>query len=184
MDLQPTTDHSNAIPPAPGDAIVALMSAAGGGGGGKRSRSSPGRKRKLRVMLVDESETSSLLISSKLAKIDGVKIVGAVHDGPSVASRVKRFQGHVVILDPVLKGLDSIEVLAELKKRPQPAQVILYSSIDQPDLRKKCFDAGADYFFGKENDYPALCSVLRHLARKVADQAPTRSGLNQATGND
>lgn len=170
--------NDNGIQPRNGDGAVARPSPAKG----KRPRSTPGRKRMLRVLLVDESETASVRTRAKLARIEGVKIVGATHDVPTAVNHVKRFQGHVVILDPVLQGLDSAEVLASIKKKPQPAQVILYSSIDQPELRKKYFDAGADFFFGRETDYPALCSVLRHLARKVTDPVtPRADGPNLST---
>jgi DNA-binding NarL/FixJ family response regulator len=59
-----------------------------------------------------------------------------------------------------------ISVLEEVKRRGKSPVVIMLTNYPYPQYRKKCMDAGADYFFDKSNEFHKVTEVL---ARMIAE---------------
>ena len=64
-----------------------------------------------------------------------------------------------------------MEVLAQVKEEEPPPVIIMLTNYPYPQYRRKCIEAGADYFFDKSTEFRKVAEVLETLAqREVAPQ--------------
>jgi len=56
-----------------------------------------------------------------------------------------------------------ISVLEEVKRRDDSPTVIMLTNYPYPQYRKKCMDAGADYFFDKSSEFHKVTEVLLRM---------------------
>jgi len=66
----------------------------------------------------------------------------------------------VVILDIKMPGGNGIDVLNEIEKNDQVPVVIMLTNYPYPQYKKKCMDAGADFFFDKSREFEKVIEVL------------------------
>lgn len=71
----------------------------------------------------------------------------------------------VVVLDRILSGTSTLDVLADLKARPHPP-VLMLSALDSPEARVDGLRAGADDYLGKPCHFHELLVRLENLARR------------------
>lgn len=121
--------------------------------------------RRLRTMVVDDSDTFLKIISCVLDLEDTIDLVGAASDGLEAIDMVARLQPELILMDvhmPELDGLSTARLLATISPSPAPV-VILMSSDDTPKLRAACRLAGASEFVHKQNFRPDFEAALRRL---------------------
>jgi DNA-binding NarL/FixJ family response regulator len=58
---------------------------------------------------------------------------------------------------------NGIKVLEAIKKYNQPPKVIIFTNYPYPPYRKRCKDAGADFFFDKSTEYENLIDTVKHM---------------------
>ncbi len=69
----------------------------------------------------------------------------------------------MVILDIRMSDGSGIDVLPEIKKGNQSPLVIVLTNYPYPQYRRKCIEAGADFFFDKSTEFDKVTEVLRHM---------------------
>jgi DNA-binding NarL/FixJ family response regulator len=74
----------------------------------------------------------------------------------------------VIILDVQMRNGGGIELLKNIKQMNPTSHVIVLTNEAYPEIRNRCLDAGADYFFDKSTEYREMVTVL--------SGAPLRSG--------
>jgi len=103
-----------------------------------------------------------------LAEIEGINIVGEAKDSKEIVERIEALNPDVVILDIRMPGGDGILALETIRKsrRKQP-KVIVFTNYPYLQYRKRCMDAGADFFFYKALEFEKLVQLIRDLARST-----------------
>lgn len=98
-----------------------------------------------------------------LENIPGVELAGEVDNEADAVRSVFTLRPDVVILDFALGCGNGLNVLRQV--RVLPVRVIILTNDVYPQYRKKCMEAGADYFLDKSRDINALADLLSGLAK-------------------
>jgi len=132
----------------------------------------------VRVLVVDDNVDAATSLGY-LLQLMGAKT--AVAFGGDMALRLVRlFQPGVVLIDLRMPGLDGCEVMREARELPECEPGTLFvcfsASRDEAD-RRRCSDAGFDYFVTKPVDPGELATILgvaQQRARAERRFRPTR----------
>ena len=127
-----------------------------------------------RVLVVDDEPDITALVAYHLARA-GYRVSTAATGGEALrAAREER--PDVVILDLMLPGVTGLDVLAELRARPETRDVgviLLTAKRDEPD-RIKGLSLGADDYLTKPFSPPELVLRVQALLRRLT--APAVAG--------
>ena len=119
----------------------------------------------MRLFIADDSEILRERLVEIISEIEGVKIVGQGKEPITVIDAVERLHPDLVILDIRMPGGNGILVLETLKKMENPPSVIMFTNFPYFQYRKRCLDAGADFFFYKSTEFEKLIDVIRESAK-------------------
>jgi DNA-binding NarL/FixJ family response regulator len=117
----------------------------------------------MRVLIVDDSKVIQERLIAILSELKGVEVVGQSEDPTEALEAIQTLKPDAVILDIRMPGGSGIDVLERIKKkRPSPIVIIL-TNYPFPQYRKKCMDAGADYFFDKSTEFEMFAEVIKKM---------------------
>lgn len=106
--------------------------------------------RKVRIVVVDDSEVTLKTVSDFLHAHPEVRVVGLAADGQEAIEQAELLRPDLVLMDvqmPVLNGLRATE---ELRKRFPHMPVVLMSMYDNDSLQKAGMESGAKEFIPKQ----------------------------------
>jgi DNA-binding NarL/FixJ family response regulator len=125
---------------------------------------------KMKVLIVDDSGAVRERIKMLLSEVSTVDTIGEAENAREAIEHIRQQGPDVVILDIRMPGGNGIDVLREIKKRNRLPVIIMLTNFPYSQYRKRCMDAGADYFFDKSREFEKVVEVL--------------SGSMQQTSND
>ena len=105
-----------------------------------------------------------------LSEVMEVENISQAKDSPEALSSFQKLNPEVVILDIRMPGKSGIDVLQEIKKATQPPLVIVLTNYPYPQYRRKCIEAGADFFFDKSTEFNKVTEVLKQLKQNRSRQ--------------
>ena len=76
-------------------------------------------------------------------------VVGNVADGRAVLEAVQRLQPDVVVVDLNLPHVHGLEVCRQLKQVNSDARVVVFSAMNDSDVKQRSFEVGASAFVCK-----------------------------------
>jgi two-component system copper resistance phosphate regulon response regulator CusR len=138
---------------------------------------------KMKILLAeDETRVARFLEDALKAESHEVRLCGTVgalreviHSGD--------FSCEVVVLDRLLQGADSLEVLPELKRRHPEAPVLILSAVNSAEEKAKALDLGADDYLAKPFSLVELSARLRALGRRKNPGSEVAPPTVHALGN-
>jgi len=119
----------------------------------------------MRLFIADDSDVLRDSLSQMISEIEEVEIVGQAADANSALEAIEKLKPDAVILDIRMPKADGILALESLKKKKAPPIVIVFTNYPYLQYRKRCLDAGADYFFYKATEFGMLIDLLKQLVR-------------------
>ncbi|HPL30594.1 MAG TPA: response regulator transcription factor [Anaerolineae bacterium] len=122
----------------------------------------------MRVYVVDDSALVRERLVALLLEVPGVDVVGTAESAEEAIAGIAMLRPDVAILDIRMPSGSGISVLEEVKKKEDAPIVMMLTNYPYPQYRKKCMDAGADYFFDKSSEFHKVTDVL---ARMIAGEA-------------
>jgi len=126
-------------------------------------------KRKIRVLVVDDSAFVRKAVVRMLGEAEDIEVVGTAADGEEGLAKAHELRPDVVTLDikmPKLGGLETLERL--MAERPVP--VLLLSTLTQEgaEVTLRALELGAMDFVDKSSVEPmSMLSLTRELLEKV-----------------
>ena len=117
----------------------------------------------MKVYVVDDSPLVRERLVSLLSEVAGVDVVGSADNAEEGIAGIAMKQPDVAILDIRMPSGSGISVLEEVKKREDPPIIMMLTNYPYPQYRKKCMDAGADYFFDKSSEFHKVTEVLSRM---------------------
>lgn len=117
----------------------------------------------MRVLIADNSALVRERLTYLLADLKGVEIAGQAKDALEVRRLAKRLKPDVAILDVGMPKGAATDLLCDVKKENPSAKVIVLTNNAYPEIRNKCFDEGADYFFDKSTEFQKVFLVLKGM---------------------
>ena len=130
---------------------------------------------KLKVFIADDSDFIRERLPEMLSELSGVEVIGQAEDGIEAVKSIRTLNPDVVILDIRMPGKSGIEVLKEVKKHKPSTVIIIFTNYPYPQYKKKCLEAGADFFLDKSVDFDKLTDILR----KVSHSSSSTGGAKE-----
>ena len=119
----------------------------------------------MKVLIVDDSEIMRERLKATLSEITEPENISQAEDPLEAMSSFKSLNPEVVILDIRMPGGSGIDVLQRIKKGGPSPLVIVLTNYPYPQYRRKCIDAGADFFFDKSTEFDRVGEVLKQLSQ-------------------
>jgi DNA-binding NarL/FixJ family response regulator len=120
-------------------------------------------REKLKVLIVEDSEVVTRRIRSMLKEMTHVTVVGEAINGTEALAITDTMDPDVVLLDIHLPGMNGVEILKEIKLNHGRTCVMMLTNYSDLHHRKRCKEAGADYFFDKSIEFEKVPDVLTTL---------------------
>jgi DNA-binding NarL/FixJ family response regulator len=117
----------------------------------------------MKVLIVDDSAIVRERLKDMLSEINGLEDINQAKDKAEAVSFFQKWHPEVVILDIRIPGGSGIDVLREIKQDSQPPLTLVLTNYPYPQYRRKCLEAGADYFFDKSTEFEKVTEVLKQL---------------------
>jgi len=118
---------------------------------------------KLKVLIVEDSEVVTKRLRSLLKEMPEVSIVGEAMNGIEALAIHNVMHPDVVLLDIKLPGMNGVEILKEIKQLNSNTKVMMLTNYSDLHHRKRCKEAGADYFFDKSIEFEKVPDTLIHI---------------------
>lgn len=119
---------------------------------------------KSRILIANEETANAELINRILSS--GYEIIRAF-DEKDVLTRVEKSLPDILLLDTIMRGMNSYEVCRKLKGNEKTISIpiILISNIDNKLNRMMAIQTGADDFMSKPYDIDILCERVKSLIK-------------------
>ena len=115
----------------------------------------------MKVFIADDSAELRERIVKMISEEESIEMVGQAENVPEAVTAIRKLRPDVVILDIRMPGGCGIDVLNTIDKNGHSPVIIMLTNYPYPQYRKKCFDAGADYFFDKSKEFEKVIDVLQ-----------------------
>jgi DNA-binding NarL/FixJ family response regulator len=119
----------------------------------------------MRVYIADGTDDVRLRLATVLDELDGVEIVGHGRDAESALDAIGALGPALVILDMTLVGGAVARVVRRLKEDCGVGVVIINTNRNHPMYRRRCSEAGVDFFFDKSTEFRQLVGTIQSLLR-------------------
>ncbi len=107
----------------------------------------------MKILIVDDSAIIRKRLKAMLSKITELENISQAKDPLEAIRTFDKLTPEVVILDMRMPGGSGIDVLREIKKGDPSPLVIVLTNYPYPQYRRKCIEAGADFFFDKSTEF-------------------------------
>lgn len=126
----------------------------------------------LNVVIADGNEAFAQSLKSALEQNGGFSVVGISGDGEVVLDIMLRTRADILILDPMLTGMDGLGVLGQLQSSQLKPLIMVISTFASDYLMSQMAELDVSYFMMKPC---AMESVLRNLEMLRNTAPATRS---------
>lgn len=135
-----------------------------------------GEKRKIKVLVVDDSAVIRKLVSSLLEKDGDIEVVGTAIDGDFAIGKVEQLKPDVVTLDVDMPRMDGMTALSHIVSRHR-VPVIMLSSLTArgAELTMKALERGAVDFVCKPKGSASVSEMADDLISKIKGAVRTRA---------
>jgi len=117
----------------------------------------------MRLFIADDSEILRSRLVEMLSEFEEIEIVGQAEYAQEAIESIREIIPDVVILDLRLPDGNGINVLKKIKEGNSSIKVIVFTSYPYFQYKKRCLEAGAEFFFYKATEFEKLIEVLKHL---------------------
>ncbi len=141
--------------------------------------------KRLRILLVDDSQIVRVVLNRILRKAPDIQVVGEAVDGLSAVHQAARLRPDVILMDIAMPRLDGIEATEQIMAEA-PTAILVFSSevrVDDDRLVFEALERGAVDVLAKPESPTAwtdlatqLPEELRAVARSFAEQERLKSG--------
>jgi PAS domain S-box-containing protein len=119
----------------------------------------------MRVLVADDSQPIRERLVSRLLRIPDIQVAEA-EDTTAAIQQIETFKPDVAVLDIRMPGGGGIKALEEIKARNLGITVIIMTNYPYAQYRRKCLDAGADFFFDKSSEFEQVSETIRQLIQQ------------------
>ena len=113
---------------------------------------------KPRVLLVDDDPDVRRLL--RILEADGIEIVGEAANGAEALIQTLDLQPDVVILDVVMPVMDGIEAAEKIKAALPFTQIVMFTSLDEPEIGRSSRLAGVYAYLLKDSALPLVREMI------------------------
>ena len=125
---------------------------------------------RLKVLIADDSPPVADMLADLAAASGPVDVVGRGDSEDSTLEAIRRLRPDVVVLDLQLKSGSGANVIRAVRSDPSLSglRLLVTSNHVSPQMRAGCIELGADAYYDKVKELPALTAKLSELARAAS----------------
>lgn len=117
----------------------------------------------IKIFIVDDSLIVRERLVTMLDEVVGVEIAGQAESVAEAISAIRRLQPTMVILDIRIPGGSGIDVLQTIKQGEAAPVVIILTNYPYAGYRRKCLEAGADFFLDKSTEFDQIPALVKQF---------------------
>lgn len=138
-----------------------------------------GLKRKIRVLVIDDSALVRKTITDTLQMDPEIEVVGVANDPLIAIDKIPKLQPDVLTLDMEMPRMDGLTYLRKLKKENSTIPVVVISSLTQrgSQLALDAMEAGAREVLAKPDGSSSIGALAGKLAYHIKAAARARRDL-------
>jgi DNA-binding NarL/FixJ family response regulator len=117
----------------------------------------------MKIVIADDS---SLLRARIKSLLDGLKeklLIYEAENGVEALQLIEDKKPDLAILDIRMSEMNGIEVLKKIRELTIKVKVCILTNYSYPQYKRKCFEAGADYFLSKTEDFEDIKNIISEL---------------------
>jgi YesN/AraC family two-component response regulator len=130
-----------------------------------------GRKR-LKVLIADDTPAIREAMSSLVARLKDVEIVGLAQTGLEALDKIRALKPDVATLDIRMPELNGLSVLETIQREELEVTMIVLTGLAETEYRRKCLELGAEYFFNKATEFELVVEILKQRAAQLNSGNP------------
>jgi len=115
----------------------------------------------VKVLFIDDSSIVRDRLKAMLSEVPKIETVSQAKNESEALELLHELKPEVVVLDIQMPGGSGIDLLRKVKKEKRSTLVVVLTNLSDPQYRKKCMDAGADFFFDKSSEFDKVFEVLK-----------------------
>lgn len=133
----------------------------------------------IRVLLVEDHSSLAQALTAVMSLTDDLTVVGHARAAEEVDAVLASASADVVVVDLDLPGAGGIDVIAELRDRPDAPRCLVLTALRDDAELGRAVEAGAAAVVHKSVDMPELLDVVRQVAAgaTVLPAGPTSTWL-------
>jgi CheY-like chemotaxis protein len=131
---------------------------------GSTSASADSAKR-LRVLLVDDSEPYRRATWSILSSLPSLELAGEAADGLEAVKKAEELKPDLILMDISLSGINGIEAATRIRKLAPDSKIVFLSQYDDPDVVRAVLQTGAFGYIFKVDSGKDLEAALAAVSR-------------------
>lgn len=120
----------------------------------------------MNVFVADDSHRLRQQIINLLSEIDGIKIIGQADSASDAIDQICELNPDVVTLDIQMLDGSGIDVLQRIKQSERVPVVMMLTNRTSLPYRKKCLEAGADFFVDKSTEFSQVKEIMKMLIER------------------
>ncbi|HEY8187171.1 MAG TPA: response regulator transcription factor [Pyrinomonadaceae bacterium] len=128
----------------------------------------------MKVFIADDSHLFRSQLIEMISEVQGVEIVGQAGNVQEALEAITAQLPDVVTLDVNILGGSGIDVLMKIKKEDLAPVVIMLTNQSSLPYRKKCRQAGADFFIDKAIEISEVRQIIEELRSRFNSQSKGR----------
>ena len=115
------------------------------------------------VFIVDDLPLMRERLRELVGEVSNVSVVGDAGTTGDAIAGILATRPSCVLLDYQLIGGTGVDVLHAVHRQSPGTVFVVLTNHPDPQYRRACMDAGADYFLDKSTEFDRIGDVLRQL---------------------
>lgn len=117
----------------------------------------------MKVLIAEGSPSVREGFARLVSNMDGVRLVGKAQDAAEARILTRQILPDLAILDVGLSSGSGMDLLRHIKKDIPDCTVFMITDFPHPFYRRRCLEAGAEYFFDKFTELDTLMAELKNV---------------------
>jgi DNA-binding NarL/FixJ family response regulator len=117
----------------------------------------------MKILIADDSSLFRDRIKSLLKNLNDKSVVYEAENGEEAFQIIRDKKPDLAILDIRMPELSGIEVLKKIRELKMEIKVCILTNYAYPIYKRKCIEAGADYFLRKTDDFEEIETIVRDI---------------------
>jgi DNA-binding NarL/FixJ family response regulator len=125
----------------------------------------------MKVFIADDSPLFRSQLIEMISDLEGVEVVGQAGNAQEALEAITAQPPDVVTLDVSILGRSGIDVLMKIKREGLAPVVIMLTNQSSLPYRKRCSQAGADFFIDKAIEISEVRQIIEELLSRFSGQS-------------
>jgi DNA-binding NarL/FixJ family response regulator len=119
----------------------------------------------MKIVIADDSSLLRDRIKSLLKSLSNELVVYEAANGAETLQIIREREPDLVILDIRMPEMNGIEVLKKIRELKMKVKVCILTNYAYPIYKRRCFEAGADFFLRKTEDFEEIEIIVSDMLR-------------------